>query len=31
MGNLTVKQWAAVTAVVIGVFAGMFLGAIWTA
>ena len=31
MGKLTIKQWAAVAAVTIGIFAGMFLGAFWTA
>ena len=31
MGDLTFKQWAAVTAVTIGIFAGLFLGAFWTA
>ena len=29
MGDLTFKQWAAVTAVTIGIFAGLFLGAFW--
>ena len=28
---MTVKQWAAVTAVTVGIFAGMFAWAFWTA
>lgn len=31
MGDLTFKQWAAVTAVIVGTFVGLFLGAFWTA
>lgn len=31
MRDLTFKQWAVVTAVTIGIFAGLFLGAFWTA
>lgn len=31
MGDLTFKQWVAVTMVIVGIFVGLFLGAFWTA